>query len=1059
MPIDTSYHCTERDNSHDGLDLKENKKTKKNRPSTLSTNKRAHRKTINNSLRVKNSSRCTPINSHVQIMKASVCFLLLISKIENRLSLVPLSHSRRLACDNLRLESVLNHNHCTPLQNDVTDRYQHDADNIADYAQTLAYNSFSFLPMMAEASALNDSQIKPAFALSDLFIRQDPDDLFYQYNTQTTKNSHLLHLAIEKKRALFEKGHNAIINYYNHFNQHHPSLKTRARTLLAEKIKEKFNIDLNPDQTYFMHFTSAYSTPETFTGWSHIDPPIEWGPLTRYMFTNFPADAQENIDTTNFWCGIYNFMPNMTTKFSKEGEVRIRPEDFIRLIWDIDFYQKAKSAYLASYADKNAYIKKNFMDFILNLAANKPDQDATHDLLAGVGLIEDNNVIVTQFDLNGYKASNLFVFTNKKAQRVTLYMPNHQSKFFAFSNIFDMRSWIIHNCVDQTHRDIIASHFSLYNRQDGIVYDGIDSWLKTLSREVIAEEYMDKICTHFTPLSTHRFFEEMTSLAHDRFLKDLDILIKSDAEVTRDIWERDIDASNIILNPVSPFISLGFHLEHALDGDTEQERLREWNNVANDVISLILMVLMEKTMSLATDGYDFIDTIKNDITSGIANHAFDELLPTAEITLSEIEQIHMIETDNTDRPVFVSSDLLQKIDQVPTLDESLLSHIEPNSEGVFRYHLPHDPAEKMAIRVNNKFYSLRNNGQEGIYLLDNGDEIAILDEVYYSRNTHPDEDIRYLPCQAKRVPGTSCLHFSEGLNELLLRMTPDAMTRQDVGATYPHLKYKSLLVNQRGKLFIPFGDAFFQIKESNSGFKILGKKRAQLLRGLLNRKTIGKFHLSRTNGMYYLNTPIENTMECLGCSKAAAELYNFNIKNTISSDLVTREELYAIKSYGNMGFDPINTYMQEGMPKTNTVPLNSEALLSDTVRNIRSLLNKLPSYKGTVYRGGMLTREELATLKPGDIITSKKFISTTTDKNIARGYTQSRGAEGVFYTMHIIKRGHPIGMYTMRIHEAEVLIEDGTPFMCTAVNGNNVDLMELSDVDNAAAHSVKVVSM
>lgn len=1017
---------------------------------------------------LKNSQQHSVTRRRKYIKKASLYFILLLSKIDTRRVLFSPGGCNNPAIYRCCLDTYPD-DHFSAQRSVAHDAQRHVSAESHD-AHALAYGAvktrpswftFSLLPMAEATPHAGHVASHTSFNFSSLFQSTENKNLFPYYNKMFEKNHRLQSLATHKKNAILTKGKNAIVNYYNKFSEHHPSLKVRARRILQEKIKAKFNLDINPDHIYFMHFAGAIGCPDAFTGWCHLGMPIEWGALTRYLFTNFPADAQETIDSTNMWCGIYNITPNATGQYGKDNEIRLLPRDFINLVWDIDFYKRAKNDYTASFTDQDTYIKKHFMDFILNLAAYKPDNDATSDILAGVGLKKDEHVFVSLFDINGYQASNLFVFTNKSTRKVTLYMPHHKAKFLPFDNMFDMRNWIIHNCVDQAHRRVLASHFSLYNRQDGVIFDGIDKWLDTLSHIIIAEEHMDKICTRFTPLPSERFFAEMTSLSHERFLNDLDILIKSDAEVTRDIWERDIDAMNILPNPITPFISLGFHLAHALEGDSEQERNQAWNNLASDIVNLVLMVLMEKLTIAEINGYDFINTVKSDIDIGndIPNQVFNDLLPTAEIALSELESRQTIVTADAAHNLLISDEVLLHIERAPTLDATLFSDLKPDNEGLYHYTQPGEYVKKIAILMDDKFYSLTPTDTHGLYYLENGTEVVLLDGVYHIRKIASDVRIKYTTCHVKRTPGVGCLHFSEGLNTLLESHLHDGMSEIDIGTIRPHDTFTSLYVNNEGKLFIAYKDVYFRVKESHSGFKILAKKRVGVFHSLLSRKTLAKFHFSFSNGMYYLNTSVENTMETLRCSKAAAELHHFNLKHNTQRDLITREEIYAIKSYGNMGFDPINDYMMDGMPKTNARPLNREQDLINAVKNIRSLLRKLPGYEGTVYRGGMLTHEELASLKPGDVITSKKFLSSSADMLIAKGYAHSRGDEGAFFTINSRHKGHPIGFYTMRIYEAEVLFEDHTLFVCTSVEGRNIALEELSEAESKKVTNARIINM
>ncbi|MCK8248888.1 hypothetical protein LW986_17835, partial [Erwinia amylovora] len=106
------------------------------------------------------------------------------------------------------------------------------------------------------------------------------------------------------------------------------------------------------------------------------------------------------------------------------------------------------------------------------------------------------------------------------------------------------------------------------------------------------------------------------------------------------------------------------------------------------------------------------------------------------------------------------------------------------------------------------------------------------------------------------------------------------------------------------------------------------------------------------------------------------------------------------------------------------------------MKNIRTLLKKLQSIQGVVYRGGKPNSQgmmDLEELKSGDIISSKKFISSSTEQQVERNFAAS--ANGIRYKIHVVKAAHPVMLYTGKLTESEILIEDNTVFRCKAVAG------------------------
>lgn len=104
-------------------------------------------------------------------------------------------------------------------------------------------------------------------------------------------------------------------------------------------------------------------------------------------------------------------------------------------MWDINFYQQALSLYTTLFSHKGIHSKKNFIDFIVNLSSPPLTHRAVADLLSGTGLVKNNHVTASLFDINGYAATDLIVFYNNTDRRVTLYRPRAENKFAEFNSV------------------------------------------------------------------------------------------------------------------------------------------------------------------------------------------------------------------------------------------------------------------------------------------------------------------------------------------------------------------------------------------------------------------------------------------------------------------------------------------------------------------------------------------------------------------------------------------------------------------------------------------------
>ncbi|MGV3344806.1 dermonecrotic toxin domain-containing protein [Enterobacteriaceae bacterium LUAb1] len=400
---------------------------------------------------------------------------------------------------------------------------------------------------------------------------------------------------------LIKNGREALFDFYEKYESDHSTLEYLANKTLSEKIEQRFHLKVDPEETYFIFFNDVmYLDNEKY----------QYNPrgkktLSACLFTNFGADIQNNLQDMDQMCGIYDSLLNDKEKYNTKDAVKIKPTDFIQLVWDIDFYNYARKKLTASFSDKAIHIKKYFIDIVNHI--NTIDNASAKDVLSAVGILKDDNVSVTLFDINGYPAANAFVIRNKNG-RVILYLPHTDDRLKTFRSDFDMRSWVSRLCLSEEHRDLIASHFTIKNRQDGIIFSGVDTWLKKIGQD----SNYHKIATKSTPIPAENFFEFLFDRMKDKKLSDLDSLVNSDAEVRFAMWENMIDSSNILPNPVSPFLSLGMHIGHIINADTYEDKMNEWHKVEEDLVNIfILIVLDESVKSLNTEEGIFIANVKN----------------------------------------------------------------------------------------------------------------------------------------------------------------------------------------------------------------------------------------------------------------------------------------------------------------------------------------------------------------------------------------------------------------------------------------------------------------
>ena len=146
-------------------------------------------------------------------------------------------------------------------------------------------------------------------------------------------------------------------------------------------------------------------------------------------------------------------------------------------------------------------------------------------------------------------------------------------------------------------------------------------------------------------------------------------------------------------------------------------------------------------------------------------------------------------------------------------------------------------------------------------------------------------------------------------------------------------------------------------------------------------------------------------------------------------------EYDAIKNYGRVDYDIVNEYMHMGEPIDYINPSFGQSL-KRRVSYMRSVMKKLPNYKGTVFRGATIKNPLLEKLNIGDILHEKAFLSTSVNPAIAQNFGSSQLYEGVSnaqFKIELKSAGRAINAYTFKPDEAEVLAKPNTYFRVEAI--------------------------
>ncbi|WP_227739123.1 dermonecrotic toxin domain-containing protein [Vibrio azureus] len=348
--------------------------------------------------------------------------------------------------------------------------------------------------------------------------------------------------------------------------------------------------DIDPDNVYYHRFDGAVGSSRTYNGWAHYNTPLESYTLTQAIMLNafnrfrdyFPGEV-------DIYTGIYT-QGAKAKYFDERNETRLLSSD----LWDIAYYQldiqKTYTQALEEFWLKNqqrftlllrdGYALSAFQQY-KNGLLNRDQYQLAIELLKAK---REKNINVFRFDIYGYDATDILLISRKKENAGLLYIPGAKQPFIIFKNERQLKKYLFQALRKYPiNRKTLAQHFSLYIRQDGVSYSGVDSALKGFAENSWNEDYL---------MMKHRpvfgdVFERVAEQVKMRLISDGDVRIKSNSEAQRDYFI-SLSSSALTLFPVIDLIlpevgipleiglnvgQFGMSVDKAINGDQIAERL------------------------------------------------------------------------------------------------------------------------------------------------------------------------------------------------------------------------------------------------------------------------------------------------------------------------------------------------------------------------------------------------------------------------------------------------------------------------------------------------------
>lgn len=419
----------------------------------------------------------------------------------------------------------------------------------------------------------------------------------------------------------------------------YPDVREQASQWAKGIIKDLTGKDVDPDTLFLNRFHSGQSYPgvNTATGYEHAhEAPTRSQKLPDALLSNFSEHDQDpgTLDST---AGIYTVGTGQKDKggYGAHNEFKLAPSALMHASWKTDFQQqmskKIDSFWNVHGEDYRTTLKGNFAQqarsqfksfeakmpleqklmpaeqqfsrgdyqLVMGAASNLPIDENTALTVAQLQTQAPVKNVVRAYplDINGWGSSDIIRFSalddgqyhyenNRRDGTQVLYIPGAEPAFVRFDSLTKMDEWIVDQAKDPKKREALASHFSLYNRQDGGAFGkfGVDSSLAHLANGDWSKVEGKTIDRNYVRIEGD-VFSHMKDEAKARMTSDADIAIKSNSEVTRDTWLNDISAAAGLLSKLAPaglpaavaatatgITEVALGAEKTASGDTQAER-------------------------------------------------------------------------------------------------------------------------------------------------------------------------------------------------------------------------------------------------------------------------------------------------------------------------------------------------------------------------------------------------------------------------------------------------------------------------------------------------------
>lgn len=393
-----------------------------------------------------------------------------------------------------------------------------------------------------------------------------------------------------------------------------PDVRAVANRILHDGMAKK-GVKVDPEKVYMNTFGSSMYVYGSGV-YHKEDSLIESYRLTDAALMNyFYANYADDWDVLGLYTsiGIYNV--------GKEGRYEPSQPSFgkgwgptsavctANVPADVLYYSDLHTAYVAEYNNFWGKYNNEYRDMIADLFLGAAVQQYKAKLLSELGFNIVRKVYGKQagvktyfFNVATYNATDVIVMvtTDGPKDHTVLYIPGALTPFIEFENFTQMRKWLMNNLADPVAKTAFLKHFSIYLRQDGVTYSGVDTYInKMLSNEWSPQDYiMQK--PYLLPYD--KVFDAIRDRIKGVMLDDANREINSNSEVFSDyiinffetfishlfFMDMLMPEIGIPINMALSATVLGLSANLIVNGDTLSKRLDGVGSLVSSSVYIVL---------------------------------------------------------------------------------------------------------------------------------------------------------------------------------------------------------------------------------------------------------------------------------------------------------------------------------------------------------------------------------------------------------------------------------------------------------------------------------------